>query len=55
MAFAGAAIDPVGSLSESDIDTYWNTFEARGDTSNASNYNDMDYYFRTVVCAGIPS
>jgi hypothetical protein len=54
MAFAGTAIDPVGTITEANIDSYWNTFDARGDTSNPTNYNDMDYHFRTVVCAGIP-
>jgi hypothetical protein len=55
MAFAGAATDPVGSISESDIDSYWATQNSKDATSDVSNYNDMDYYFRTVVCAGIPS
>ena len=54
MAFAGAAIDPVGSVSESDIDSYWTTQNNKGATSDVSNYNDMDYYFRTHITAGIP-
>jgi len=55
MAFAGTAIDPVGTITEANIDSYWTTQNSKGTTSDVSNYNDMDYYFRTVVCAGIPS
>ena len=54
MAFAGTSVDPVGTITEANIDSYWATQNSKDATSDVSNYNDMDYYFRTVVCAGIP-
>ena len=47
--------NPVGTVTEADIDAYWKKYDDRGDTSNTSHYDDMDQYFRTVVTAGIPS
>ena len=55
MGFAfDSPTNPVGTVTEADIDAYWKTYDDRGDTSNASNYNDMDDYFRKHVTAGIP-
>ncbi len=56
MGFAfDSPTNPVGTVTEADIDAYWKTYDDRGDTAEPSNYNDMDDYFRTVVTAGIPA
>ena len=51
MAFGGAAVDPVGSITESDINTWWSSVTPADKSTWKSNF---DYIMKTVA-AGIPA
>jgi hypothetical protein len=47
----GHAIDPVGSISEENIDTWWES----KDRTLAHGWDDADGHIRNVITAGIPA
>jgi len=49
MAFGGDAVDPVGSVSESDIDTWW----ASKDRTLEHGFDDAHGYIMRQIVSGI--